>query len=66
MNFYRINYSIERSLQGRLRFLCPICSTKLIHNLPKARNNIVNTKVITDHKIKSGHGDLTSHKVPKY
>jgi hypothetical protein len=69
MDFYCINYSIERSLQGR--FLCSIFSTnilnKLIHNLPKARNNIVNMKVITDHKIKSRHGNLTSlHKVPKY
>jgi hypothetical protein len=55
-----------------LIFLCPILSTnvyrnQLIHKLSMDGNDIVNMKVITDHKIKSRHGDLTSmHKVPKY
>jgi hypothetical protein len=47
-----------------LIFLCPIFSTnvyrnQLIHKLSLDGNDIVNMKVITDHKIKSRHGDCT-------
>lgn len=60
--FYKVTVEIH------VRFLVPISILKqLIHNLPKAGNDIVNIEVITYQKIKRRHYDLTSlHKVPKY